>query len=103
MSRLDGLMTEKRLYANPNLTIEELAVLTGESHRAVSAAINSCRHTNFKAWVNDYRIAEARRLIEEHFLDNHTTDALASAVGFANRVSFYRVFKKVTGHSPTGY
>ena len=103
IDRLDSLMTEKRLYANPNLTIEELAVLVGESHRAVSAAINSYLHTNFKSWVNDYRVAEARRLIEDRFLDSHTTDALATTVGFANRVSFYRVFKKVTGCSPTGY
>ncbi len=103
IDRLDSLMTEKRLYANPNLTIEELAVLVGESHRAVSAAINSCRKTNFKAWVNAYRIGEAQRLIGEGFLENYTTDALAKAVGFANRISFYRVFKKATGHSPSEF
>jgi AraC-like DNA-binding protein len=103
MGKLDDLMAEKRLYAKPDLTIEELAVLAGESHRTVSAAINSCRKTNFKAWVNAYRIGEAQRLIGEGFLENYTTDALAKAVGFANRISFYRVFKKATGHSPSEY
>ena len=59
--------------------------------------------TNFKGWVNMFRINEAERLIRDGFLNNHTTDSLANAVGFANRVSFYRVFKKATGYSPTDW
>lgn len=103
MSRLSALMTEQHLYVKPDLTIEEVAVLVGESYRTVSAAINSCRDMNFKGWVNAYRVEEAERLIHEGYLEQHTTDALAASVGFANRISFYRVFKKLTGKSPTDY
>ncbi len=103
MKRLSELMTSRKLYVKTDLTIEEVAVLAGESHRAVSAAINSHESTNFKSWVNGYRIAAAERLIKEGYLEHHTTDALAAAVGFANRISFYRVFKKATGSSPTDY
>ena len=103
MSRLSALMTERHLYVKPDLTIEEVAVQVGESYRTVSAAINSCRDMNFKGWVNAYRVEEAERLIHEGYLEQHTTDALAASVGFANRISFYRVFKKLTGQSPTDY
>lgn len=103
MGRLAELMTSQRLYANPNLTIEDVAVQVGESHRAVSAAINRCQETNFKNWVNGYRVDEAVGLIRDGYLKQYTTDALARQVGFANRISFYRVFKKFTGHSPGNY
>ena len=101
--RLTALMLSQRLYAKPDLTIEDVAVQVGESYRAVSAAINSHENTNFKGWVNMFRIGEAERLIRDGFLNNHTTDSLANAVGFANRISFYRVFKKATGYSPTDW
>lgn len=103
MSRLSALMASERLYAKPDLTIEEVAVLVGESHRTVSAAINSTMGLNYKTWVNIYRVEEAQRLIRDGYLNGHTIDALAEAVGFANRISFYRNFKKHTGQSPVGY
>ena len=102
MQRLNDLMASRRLDPKPDLTIEEVAVQAGEAHRTVSAAINR-EGINFKGWVNTYRINEAMRLIKEGYLTQHTTDALAAEVGFSNRINFYRVFKKLTGHSPTDY
>ena len=103
MQRLTELMTEKRLFTKPDLTIEDISVQVGDSYRNVSAAINNCEGVNFKAWVNRFRIEEAKQLIHEGYLQQHTTDALALATGFANRTSFYRVFKKLTGQSPTDF
>lgn len=103
MLHLDALMTERKLYTKPDLTIEDVAVLAGESYRTISTAINACKDTNFKGWVNGYRVQEASRLISGGYLTDHTTDALAAAVGFSNRTNFYRVFKKTTGKSPTDF
>lgn len=103
MQQLSALMQEKRLFTRPDLTIEDVAVQVGESYRNVSAAINSCQGINFKTWVNGFRIQEARKLISEGYLQHHTTDALAEATGFSCRISFYRVFKKQTGQSPTDF
>ena len=41
--------------------------------------------------------------IKKGYLKNQTIEALSQTVGFANRNSFYRVFKSITGHSPTDY
>lgn len=103
MSRLADLMTEQRLFLKSDLTIEEVAVQMGESYRTISATINSQKGINFKAWVNGYRVEEAKRLIREGFLKEHVMDALATASGFASRISFYRAFKKITGQSPTEF
>ena len=103
MLRLDALMTEQKLYTKPDLTIEDVAVQAGESYRTISTAINACKDTNFKGWVNGYRVQEASRLISGGYLSDHTTDALAATVGFSNRMNFHRVFKKTTGKSPTDF
>lgn len=103
MVRLDLLMTERRLYTKPDLTIEEVAVEAGVSFRCVSSSINHCHGTTFKSWVNSYRIAEAKSLLANGYLQTYTTDSLSAAVGFANRITFYRVFKKHTGMSPSDW
>ena len=103
LSRLSAIMSEKRLFIKPDLTIEEIAVLTGVPYRSVSATINRCKGITFKSWVNSYRIEEAIRLIQNGYLKHQTIDALSQQVGFANRINFYRVFKSITGHLPTDY
>lgn len=103
MDKLSSLMEEQRLYIKPDLTIEEVAVLAGVPYRAVSATINRCKGITFKSWINSFRIEEAVRLIKNGYLKHQTIEALAQTVGFANRISFYRVFKSITGHSPTEY
>lgn len=103
MEQIERLMQEKALYKTPDLSIANVATLCGKSHRVVSTAINHCRGINFKTYINEYRVAEAARLIEKGWLKQHTLDALASETGFAGRVNLYRAFKRKTGVSPTDW
>lgn len=86
-----------------DLSIANLAALCGKSHRVVSMAINHCQGVNFKTYINEYRVAEATRLIETGWLKHHTLDALALETGFAGRVNLYRAFKRKMGVSPTDW
>lgn len=101
METIDNMMENEKLYTSPSLSIENLSVLTGKSHRVVSGTINRCRHMNFKTNINKYRVDEAARLIESGWLDQHTMEALAKEAGFGNRTNLYRVFKRYTGVSPS--
>lgn len=103
MERIEQIVLENGLFKNPDLSIANVAVLCGKSHRVVSMAINHCRGINFKTFINEYRVAEASRLIEEGWLIRHTLEALAQETGFAGRVNLYRVFKRMTGVSPTDW
>lgn len=103
MEQIDRLMKEQTLFKTPDLSIARVAALCGKSHRVVSMAINHCRGVNFKTYVNEYRVAESVRLIEQGWLKQHTLDALASEAGFAGRVNLYRAFKRKTGVSPTDW
>lgn len=103
MQRIDQLMNGEKLYRKSDLSVSDVAKLLGERPRAVSMVINTCRGTNFKTYINEFRIEESKRLIDEDKVGNRTIDAIASEAGFTNRSSFYRVFKRSQGISPTDY
>ena len=103
MEEIERLVREKALYKMQDLSIANVATLCGKSHRVISTAINHCRGINFKTYINEYRVAEAARLIENGWLRHHTLEALASETGFAGRVNLYRAFKRKTGVSPTDW
>lgn len=103
MQEIERLMQEQALFKATDLSIANLAALCGKSHRVVSMAINHCQGVNFKTYINEYRVAEAARLIETGWLKHHTLDALALETGFAGRVNLYRAFKRKMGVSPTDW
>ena len=103
MRRIDGLIRREELYKNADISIDDVALALSEKHYTVSAAINRCRTMNFKAYINEYRVQEAVRLLSEDKECRLTVDAIASAAGFSDRSNFYRVFKKCKGVSPSDF
>lgn len=103
LQEMDRLMAEQPLYTDPALTIAQVAVALGRSHRALSAALSHGRQTTFKAYINHLRIQRAQQLIARGWLSRHTIDALATECGFSGRVHFYRIFKQTTSMSPSAY
>lgn len=103
MEQIERLMADKALFKQPDLSIASLAALCGKSYRVVSATINHSKGVNFKTYINEWRVAEAIRLIEDGWLKRHTMNALALETGFTSRVNLYRAFKRKTGLSSTDW
>jgi len=91
---------EKKVYQENTLSIDSLAILLEYKKRQVSEAINHCTNTNFHAFINEYRIKEAIRLLSDIESKIDLLDDIAYAIGFNDRTSFHRAFKKITGLSP---
>lgn len=66
-------------------------------------AVSRCTGKTFKTWLNEYRIKEAIRLLSDKNNSTISIDALTFESGFSDRTTFYRVFKKMTGISPTDF
>ena len=103
MNNILQLMTEEKLYTNVDLTIDLLAKKVGTKRHYVSAVINLCTQKNFNIFVNEYRIKEAIHLLSGNDVNIFSVDKIAYDSGFNDRKSFYRVFKKMTGLSPTEF
>lgn len=99
---LNIIVIEKR-YRDKDFSAKELAKELNTNTRYISAVINSRFNTNFSCLVNEYRIKEAlHRMTDKRFVDM-TIEEIGSAVGFANRQSFYASFYRMMGETPNSY
>ena len=70
----------------------------------VSAVVNQVYQKNFKILLNEYRVREAcRRLQDEEHYGNMTIQAIAETVGYHNVNNFIVAFKRVMGMPPSKY
>lgn len=96
----ENLLTEVIGYINENL--QEPLTLDGLSRRFFVSKYALCRAfreytgTTFLSYVTTKRIVAARQMIEQ---GEAATD-VAYRVGFRDYSSFYRAYRKQTGHAP---
>ncbi len=97
------LMTEKQLFLNPDLRIDDIANELNTNKAYVSQVINENFNKTFFQLVNEYRINEAKRLIKSPEYAHFSLDGIATQCGFNSRFVLNTVFKKITGQSPSAY
>ena len=102
-ARVHQLVEERRAYLNPNLTLADVAELTGTSERSLSRIISAASNQHFNGFINRLRIAAARRLLADSRFDHYTMEGIAMEVGFNSKATFYRAFRQETGDSPAVY
>lgn len=103
MRIIDKEILEKRLFQNPDISLDALASELSINKYNLSKIINQTTGKNFNTFINEYRIKEAIKLLSDQKHDHLSIDGIAEECGFANRVSFYRSFKKETGISPSNF
>ena len=102
--RLDNVMTVRKIYLNPKLTVIDLAAAICTNKTYLSLYLNNTLHTTFYDYVNKYRIEEACGIMKEMSAENKMMIAeVATASGFNSLSSFNRYFMKMNGISPSEY
>lgn len=91
LTRLIHLFENKKVYLNPDLTLQEVARELGTNRTYLSRLINSHFDQNFSAFVNTYRAKEANDLIRKSGKMTHSE--LAHRAGFGSVSSMKRVIK----------
>ena len=81
-----------------------LAKLVKSNTKYVSWVINEMYGRNFKSLLNERRVHEASKRLEdkEHY-GSFTIQAIAEEVGYKSSNSFIQSFKKVVGMTPAVY
>ena len=101
LAALELQMLEQELHLNPNLTLAQLARKTGKLPAEVSQALNARLHKSFSVYVNEFRIADAKKLLLAEPQLN--LEAVAERCGFNSSSTFFTTFKKVVGQTPARY
>ncbi|PCK32634.1 helix-turn-helix domain-containing protein [Pseudoalteromonas piscicida] len=100
VAKLETLMSQGKLFTEPDLTLPRLAKRLGTSHNKLSQIVNRHYHCNFKQYLNGLRVEYAKHLLSS---TDMPLEQLALECGFNSASTFFAAFKKLTGYSPNSF
>jgi AraC-like DNA-binding protein len=104
LRRLQRLMTVERAYRREGLTIGSLSAQLGVPEYRLRQLINEgLGHRNFNAFLNSYRIEEARAALADPGQEQVPVLTIAMDTGFQSIGPFNRAFKAATDLTPTEF
>lgn len=89
-----------KAHYTEDLTLQSVAEKFNFSYSYLSAYFNQYAHEGFSEYLNKIRVGKACEYLED---SAYTIAEVSSAVGYSDHSYFCRVFKKVTGETPSGY
>lgn len=103
-ARLIAIMDEEHLYREQGLGIGDLAAKLNVPEHQLRALINKgLGYRNFAAFLNQYRLAEAKAALADPEQARTPILTIAMDVGYASLATFNRAFKSEEGLTPSAY
>ena len=103
VKRLYSLMENEKPFLDPNLNISHLSNRLSIHSYQLSKIINSQLEKNFFEFVNEFRVQEFKQLIADPKNKHISILGLAMDAGFNSKASFNRIFKNLTGMTPSQF
>jgi AraC-like DNA-binding protein len=100
---LVSLLNKDKIYKENDISLNLLSEKLGTSRHNTSQVINEHFNMNFYELMNKYRIDEAVELIKKEKDNQLTIIDIAYKVGFNNKVTFNKSFKKALSVTPSEY
>jgi putative ABC transport system permease protein len=100
---LKKVVKAQRLYEDPDLSLGSLAKQLDMNAHELSRIINTALKKSFADFINEYRIHEVVRKMQDPAYDQYTLLGIAYDSGFNSKTNFNRVFRQLTGKSPGEY
>lgn len=103
LSKIIDIMDHDPEIYSADFSIDVLARLCDEKTKVVSAELNASLSKNFNMLLNEYRVREMCRLLNDPTNATLTIEAVAQRVGYKSRSTYIAAFKKHTGLTPSEY
>jgi AraC-like DNA-binding protein len=103
VDRIKAFMYEKKPFLSNDYSIHDLGRDTQIPVYQLSPLINQHFSSNFRSWLNKYRVEHFLEITRHQGKSEFTLDALAQESGFGNRATFINAFKKEMGTTPGDY
>jgi AraC-like DNA-binding protein len=92
-----------KIFANPDLTIADLAAQLKTPAKRLSKMINQYGKVNFNRFINELRVEEAKNLLVNPKNDHLTIEGIGYQAGFKSKTVFNTFFKSTVGITPSVY
>lgn len=96
-------LEKEKSFTNPDLHLADLASQLHLSHRYLSELINQQSGTNFNQFINQLRVAEAKKLLVDDKYAHINILGIGYECGFNSKSAFYTAFKKEVNLTPAKY
>jgi len=103
IQQLEDHMEDAKPFLDRELSIYDLSDQLHIPRHFLSEVINEHMGKNFYNLVNDYRVEEVKKRLEDPKFKHLTILALAYDSGFNAKSSFNTIFKEKTGMTPSEY
>ncbi len=97
------LLVEDKIYKQSNINLELLSEKLNTTRHNTSQIINEHFKMNFFELINTFRIREAIAIMDKDVHGSLNIIDIAYEVGFNNKVTFNKAFKKETSLTPSEY
>jgi AraC-like DNA-binding protein len=101
--RLIEFMRNRKLYLNPELSLDMLAKEMDISAGYLSQIINKVEKVTFYEFINKYRVEEAKIFLNDPAFNHYTILAIGMEAGFNSKSTFNTAFKKYSGTTPSAF
>lgn len=103
VAQLEQYMREHKPYLSPKIRMSELAKALHIPRYLFSYLINEHYQMNFFYFINQYRIAYAKKLLAEKESQSQTLESISQMAGFNSKTTCNTRFKEMVGQSPKAY
>lgn len=98
-----NIIESEKLFLIPDLKIQDLSEKTSIPKHQISQMFSQKLNKRFYDFINMYRVSEIKKRLNQNEYKQQTIISLAFDVGFNSQASFYRIFKRIEGKTPTQY
>ena len=103
MERITQLMVVEKVYLSESLSLREFALHLKADPNLISFILNNHFNSTFYDFVNHYRIEEVKKRMKDPAYKHLTLLGIALESGFNSKTTFNRVFRQLTGTTPTQF
>jgi AraC-like DNA-binding protein len=103
LEKLIAFTETQKPYLDRDITIHELAIMTGIPRHHITQVLNEKYRKNFFTFINEYRVKEVIDRFSDPKFNLYTILAIAFDAGFNSKTAFNSIFKIQTGLTPSQY
>lgn len=101
LARLDDLLQQESVFADPELSLASLAAMLGVSGHQLSELLNSRLGKGFARVVRERRVQVAKERLCRR--PGASVLSVGMSVGFTSQSNFYEAFREIEGSTPGQY
>ncbi|EZH74290.1 hypothetical protein ATO12_15605 [Aquimarina atlantica] len=103
LDKLTLFMNEKKPFLDGDISLITLANSLDVNPKVLSFVINEHSNKNFNDYINNWRVEEVKKRLNDKAYNHYKMLSIAFDCGFNSKSTFNLAFKKATGLSPSQY